>query len=245
MAKIKLSYTITDTALYINTARVKIEVIYKNKNDYQKCCGVYNPSYNCYKTVKKIEEYEIIFTDGLLEALKDSMNKIEYSIKNKLCHNLSYTYLYIEDKYYEYTLKVIDRLKETFGELDEEDKKVIYLPLNDKEWILENIYDAYGSISEELKEDKDILNTYVNCLAKEGIDDADINHIPNHLLNDEKFLLEFKNKMLYWQTDNQHSYNTLTIRTLLKTKIYEVFKELIFPTDMEVVLRTNIQRSEK
>lgn len=238
MAKIKLNYFISKDAMYVKTARVIIEIFYKNLDKYNKTCGVYEVK--DYKTwlIDEIDEHEIIFTNGLIDAIKDSINKIEYTIKNNLDHELSYASVWINEKNNEYTLKILNELKNMFGKLTEEEKNSIKLPLDNKQWILENINKAYRSISEELKQDKEILNTYIDSLVNGFICDDKIKCIPNRFLNDKEFLLNFKEKIFQKNKKNDFKLRfSLELSTIVETKIYEVFKDWIIPYSSSIYFK--------
>lgn len=238
MAKIKLNYFISKDVMYVKTARVIIEIFYKNLDKYNKTCGVYEVK--DYKTwlINEIDEHEIIFTNGLTNAIKDSINKIEYTIKNDLDHELSYASVWIDKKNKNYTFKILNELKNMFGELTEEEKNSIKLPLDNRKWILENINKAYRSISEELKQDKEILNTYVDSLTNGFICDDKIKCIPNRFLNDKEFLLNFKEKIFQKNKNNDFKLRfSLELSTIVETKIYEVFKDWIIPYSSSIYFK--------
>lgn len=178
-----------------------------------------------FKTIS-MEEHELLFDIKLNNKIKQLIERVEYSINNDLDLYLSLAHLHINKCHYKYTLKVLKQLKEIFGELTKEEKEKLHLPLNDKEWILSNVSSAYRSISDELKHDSDILNSYIDNICLNRF--YGIEFLPIEYLNDKEFLVNIKNKFLE-KTDKSRYLSgfSFSAKLLKNTLLFETFKEFL------------------
>lgn len=239
MAKIKITFRIDDNNhLYIETA--KIGIIIHNTNPIS-CSIVKTKDTPAYHLTNIIELHELLFMEDMKYKIQESIERIEYSIKNNLHSLICFAYVYIYKEDFDYTFKVLNQLKYLFGELPNEEKKKIRLPLNDKKWVLENIHLAYQSISEEMKCDKEILSDYVDIVSGRGL--VGIEEIPFKFLNNEEFLKELRNKVIKYCNGNQLRQTfSLSAKLLKHTKLFETFKDLIVESNDNIFFNIGGQK---
>lgn len=231
MAKIKITFRIDDNNhLYIETAKIGITIY--NTNPIS-CSIVKTKDTPAYHLTNIIELHELLFMEDMKYKIKESIERIEYSIKNNLHRLISFVDIYVYKEDYNYIFKVLNQLKDLFGELPDEEKMKFRIPLGDREWVLNNICLAYQSISEEMKCDKEILSDYVDIISKKGL--VGVEEIPFKFLNDEEFLKELRNKVIKYCNGNKFRQTfSLSAKLLKHTKLFETFKDLIVESNNNI-----------
>lgn len=232
MAKIKITFRIdkSSNSLYIETA--KIGIIIHDTNPIE-CSIVKTKDIPAYHLTNIIELHELLFMEDMKYKIKESIERIEYSIKNNLHRIISFVDIYVYKEDFDYTFKVLNQLKDLFGELSIEEKMKFRVPLDDRRWVLKNVCLAYQSISEEMKCDKEILSYYVDIISEKGL--VGVEEIPFKFLNDEEFLKELRNKVIKYCNGNKLRQTfSLSAKLLKHTKLFETFKDLIVESNNNI-----------